>query len=147
MKHMETVDFCIQAKSKCEDLDFELLSVQILECLGGIANLYLESLINEGKPELIVTTNDTFASIHVTVENILQEIQNCTGLNNIHSVLIFQKMQDVFKESYKSCVAPNFDKTVYFSPLGEFKEKDIQKASYFFIYRDPFREDYEKILL
>lgn len=120
---------------------------QILEVLGGLANLYLGQLICQGAKELRVATESAFASKYVSVTEVVQEIENCSGVKGSRRDAIFEAMQQALRAEFEEQEMSGIGNTLVLRPLGTFEVIDLDKSQYFLTYRDPAADDYPMFLL
>ncbi len=142
MVEIDLEEYCEQVSSLCNQMEANIVPEQILEAIGGIANLYLKFLLSERKAEYIFHSYEAFASEHVQVDEILQEIENCAGTNEKRSKLILYAMKKRLLIYFK-----NNDGPLLFPPLGRFEAMDWVSSSYVVICRDPAARDYQKFLI
>jgi hypothetical protein len=135
---IDVAKFCMDVSTE-EDygrraqVEFE----QIFEALGGIANLYRESVIKLGSVELEVQTIEAFVSDYVPRTAILQEIQNCAGIDIQRAESVFGAMQNVLRANFVKHEIHEPGKPLILPPLGSMEVIDIVRSTYLLRYRDP----------
>jgi Dyp-type peroxidase family len=141
----------IKISSFCDEVSsdpavYRVTPEQILEVLGGLANLYLGKLISRGLKECKVATESAFASDLVTVPEIRQEIANCSGATDGRVDAIFRGMQKTLQNAFERQEKSAQGSVLLFEPLGTFEVIELRESRYFLTYRDPAAEDYAKFL-
>ena len=147
LKEINIEEYCNQVSSECDRMQAQVVSEQVLEALGGLSNLYLETLLRLGIVELKVRTKEAFASKYVSLSEILKEIGNCAGTNKRRSNSILEAMKTVFRDNFKIAEITEPGKQLSFKPLGIFEVRDLDKSTYLMTYKDPAAKDYKKFLI
>ncbi len=110
---------------------------QVLETVGGVANLYLEAAVKLGVPELRVEARDAFVSSHAERDTILQQIGNCSGVKEQErKEAIFSGMGSVLRDSFSRQERLEPGKSLFFKPFGTITVLDPLESRYELVYRD-----------
>jgi 3',5'-cyclic AMP phosphodiesterase CpdA len=111
---------------------------QVLEVVGGLANLYLEKAIQRGEPELRVATSDGFASEFVSRAAVLQEIMNCSGVTDPgRKETILSGMNRALRDAFSRHERLVPGNSLLFRPFGRMAVIDPATSRYELAYRDP----------
>jgi hypothetical protein len=138
-------EYCKKVSYVCGE-DARIVPDQILEVVGGLANLYLEKIISLGVNRLRFETWGAFASKHIDIPGILIEIGNCAGTDTDRSKIILHAMQHSLIHKFKTLESPNIERPrLLFRPLGVFEVIDFKDSRYFLTYSDP--ADYKNFLI
>lgn len=146
LKEIHVEEYCEQVSSECNRKKIQVVSEQVLEALGGLANLYLEAVLYQENVQLEVETWDAFASKYVSTADILKEIENCAGTGKKRSMFVLHYMQKVLSDNFRRYEIFEHGKPLIFKPLGKLKVIDLDKSRYFLTYIDPAASNYEKFL-
>lgn len=142
---IEIEKYCGKASSACGE-DARIVPEQILEVVGGLANLYLEAIIGLGVRRLKFETWEAFASKYMDLPAILVEIGNCAGTDIDRSKIILHAMQGSLIDIFKTLESPDIKRPrLLFKPLGIFEAIDLKDSRYFLTYSDP--ADYKSFLI
>lgn len=146
LKEIYVEEYCEQVSSECNREKIRVVSEQVLEALGGLANLYLEAVLKQEKVQLEVETWDAFASKYVSTADILKEIENCAGTGKKRSMFVLRGMQKVLRDNFRRYEIFEHAEPLIFKPLGKLKVIDLDKSCYFLTYKDPAAIDYKEFL-
>jgi 3',5'-cyclic AMP phosphodiesterase CpdA len=118
-----------------------------MEILGGIGNLYLQTLLTRRPESLEVLTYETFAWHQVYIRDIRREIRHCSGIDTKRAKVVLQLMQKVLLEAFihKEMVKPK--RGLLLEPLGIFHMINPRTKSYVLTLSDPALQNYSKFLL
>ncbi|MFN7931747.1 MAG: hypothetical protein U0R19_00395 [Bryobacteraceae bacterium] len=130
----DLTEFCRTAAARVRLPKGKFLPEQMQSVIGGICNLYLGRMIDDGHlPVWTIETHDALASEAVPLPAVLAQIHYCSGVSRKHAPLVLQAFVETLKET---CGGEAAHVSVSLPGMGSFSPIDPKHAHYWLTIAD-----------